>query len=109
MNKILILVWLHFLGDFLLQTTEMATNKYNSIKHLALHSFVYSLPFLLIGLQFAVINMILHFIIDFFTSKVTHELWEKEESHWFFVVIGFDQAVHITCLIITSNMLFIFN
>jgi hypothetical protein len=43
----------------------------------------------------------LHFVVDGFSSKATSYLWQKEERHWFFVVIGLDQAIHITCLLIS--------
>jgi hypothetical protein len=42
--------------------------------------------------------MIMHFITDAITSRTTSYLWQKGERHWFFVVIGLDQAIHMTTL-----------
>lgn len=98
---ILTLVWLHFLGDFILQTDKMATGKSKSNKILLIHVAVYSLPLLIIGVEFAIVNLILHFVVDYFTSRATSRLWQRGERHWFFTVIGLDQTLHMTCLVLT--------
>ncbi len=49
----------------------------------------------------AVINGVLHFITDAITSRITAKLWQKNDMHNFFVVVGFDQLVHYACLFIT--------
>ena len=98
---IFIIIWIHFVADFILQSTKMAQNKWNSFKWLGFHCIVYTIPFLYFGVKFALITSGLHFIVDFITSKITHNLWEKKEVHWFFVVIGLDQAVHLSILLIT--------
>uniref|UniRef100_A0A6M3J149 DUF3307 domain-containing protein n=1 Tax=viral metagenome TaxID=1070528 RepID=A0A6M3J149_9ZZZZ len=97
----LILVWVHFFADFVLQSDKMALNKSSKFRYLALHCFVYLIPFLFFGIWFAIVNGVLHLIVDFVSSRVTTYLWRKEERHWFFVVIGLDQAIHITCLMLT--------
>lgn len=101
----LILIWLHFLSDFVLQSDKMALNKSSDFKYLSLHCLVYSLPFVLISWKFAFVNGVLHLIVDFFSSKYTAYLWREEKTHWFFAVIGFDQSIHLSCLIITANWL----
>jgi hypothetical protein len=97
----LAIVWLHFFGDFILQTDKQAINKSSNSVILTEHVAFYSLPFLVFGAKFAVVNGVLHFITDYFTSRATKKLWEKNERHWFFVVIGLDQAIHFTCLFST--------
>ena len=98
---ILVLVWLHFFSDFVLQTDYMALNKSKSNKVLATHVLLYSILFLFFGFWFAVINGILHFCTDWITSRWTSRLWSQEKRHQFFVVIGLDQAIHLTCLFTT--------
>jgi len=105
MEQILILIWLHFIGDFILQTDKMAKNKSTSELWLLFHVAVYTIPFFLFGWYFAVANGVLHYITDYFSSKATAYLWEKKKTHWFFVVIGFDQAIHISTLLITYHLL----
>lgn len=105
-NVFLLLVWLHLFADFFLQTDKMATSKSGSPKWLSIHVGVYTLLFLvLLGWQFALINAALHWITDFCSSKATSYLWKKNERHWFFAVIGVDQAVHMTCMLLTVHLI----
>ena len=105
-NTILILIWLHFIADFVLQSNKMATRKSTSWLWLTNHVVWYMVPFIFVfGVQFTLINGALHFITDAVTSRVTSHLWKKQEVHWFFVTIGLDQAIHLTTLILTYNLL----
>lgn len=98
---LILLIWFHFIADFIFQTDNIALNKSKNNGVLLFHVLIYMLPFLFFGIQFAIVNAILHFITDYFTSRITSFLWKHEERHWFFVVIGLDQAIHMTCLILT--------
>ena len=100
-NDILLIVWIHFLSDFILQSSYIALNKSKSNLVLLYHVILYSIPFLYFGIKYSLINLILHYIIDWCTSRITSKLWSLEDKHWFFVVIGLDQALHFTCLILT--------
>lgn len=103
---LILIVWLHFISDFLLQTDKMALNKSKSIKWLSIHIVAYSSTlFLFLGWKYALVNGILHWITDFITSKGTTALWLRNERHWFFVIIGVDQAIHMTCLILTMPLI----
>ena len=117
----------HFIADFVMQTDEMAKGKSTSIKWLTLHIvsyfkgfmiaaiIVYSLialiwgnilsPWLLIG--YCLVNAVLHWITDYFTSKQTAKLWAQQRTHDFFVMIGLDQLIHATCLILTFYLFFL--
>ena len=101
----LTLIWLHFIADFLLQSDKVALNKGKSLWWLSLHSFIYGVPFLLIGVKFAIITAILHGVVDFVTSKITSYFWVEDERHWFFATIGFDQAIHITLLFLLMEVI----
>lgn len=99
-TKIIAVLWIHWIADFIFQTDKMAMNKSTSVKWLTSHVSVYTLPLFLFGYKFALVNGILHFIVDFCTSRATSYLWKKGDRHNFFVVIGLDQAIHMTCLVL---------
>ena len=99
----------HFVADFICQTHEMAINKYNSLNHLMQHIGAYTAVLFLfmwpiLGLEqafaFAAINGTIHLIVDFFTSKLTHYFFDKKDFHNGFVIIGFDQLIHVSTLLI---------
>lgn len=94
-------IWIHWMADFIFQTDKMAINKSTSIRWLSSHVLAYSAFFLPFGIKFALINGAAHFVTDFCTSRATSYLWKKGDRHNFFVVIGFDQALHLTILLLT--------
>jgi hypothetical protein len=100
-TTLLLLFWVHTLADFALQTDSMAINKSKSNKWLALHVSTYSVCLLPFGGWFALVNFAAHFCTDYVTSRMTSKLWQAGERHWFFVVIGIDQALHLTALVLT--------
>ena len=100
----IILVWVHFVADFLLQNDKMAVNKSKSNKWLGIHAGIYTIPFFWWGWKFALVNGAAHFVVDFVTSRGTTWLWQKNERHWFFSLIGLDQAIHITTLLVTLRL-----
>ena len=101
------LIWFHFFADFILQSHEMSVNKSKSVMWLLYHCAVYALPFTLCyGVRVGVFTMCSHFLVDLISSKATSKLWSMKEMHWFFCVVGLDQATHLTVLFLTIKYLF---
>lgn len=105
LSTLLILIWLHFVADFILQSDWMARNKSSSNIALAVHVCVYSIPFILIGWVYACVNGVVHFGVDWITSRLCAKLYKSGKRHEFFVVLGLDQAIHMTTLVITYQYL----
>ena len=107
LSTIVVLLVLHWVADFVLQSDRVAQNKSKSNLVLLEHITIYSLPFILFfGPVFAIVNAIIHGLVDYYTSRLTSKLWADGQVHNFFVVIGFDQLLHISTLVITYNLLF---
>lgn len=95
----------HFVADFVLQSDVMAQRKSTSNKWLTIHIAMYSAPFVLFGPLYALVNGVAHWLTDYVSSRATTRLWKAGERHWFFVVIGADQFVHVACLVVTAGLM----
>lgn len=116
---VLLILFIHWVADFVLQTDYQARNKSSKIMALLGHTLSYSLFFTVFIwfvllfvehspmklLYFPVITFVLHTITDYFTSRINKKLWEEKKVHKFFVSIGFDQFLHFTQLLITYKLL----
>ncbi len=111
----------HFLADFVFQTSQMATGKSKSLKWLSIHVGVYGLVSIIslllisnsahsyyLGFAWWLGNVALHFITDFFTSKITSKYWEEKNYRFFFVMIGLDQLIHNLCLVGTYYAILVY-
>jgi len=108
---ILLVLFLHWVTDFVLQNDWMAKNKWQDTDALLSHIFVYTTVFFvfsyILGLVYSDMSWllygllvgVLHFFTDKYTSRWTHRLWEEKKVHKFFVVIGFDQLLHFVQLL----------
>lgn len=99
--EILLIVWLHFIGDFIFQSDEVAKRKSSENKVLFIHVVYYMVPFVIFGVVFWLVNFVFHFLTDYVSSRLTSRLYQAGERHWFFVVIGADQALHMTALFLS--------
>lgn len=115
MLTLILIVWLHFVADFICQTDDMATNKSTSnvwlSKHVIVYTIVLSLLLFSLGWSwlsfiFLLLNGVGHWVIDWMASRLTSYFWKKQKRHWFFVIIGLDQAIHMTTLFGTYRWLF---
>lgn len=102
-NTLLFLIWTHWFADFILQSDKIALNKSNSNITLLQHVALYGVCFIWAGWQFALANAVLHFATDWVTSRATKKLYQAGHRHWFFVVIGLDQALHMTAILLTAD------
>ena len=116
---VVVLLFAHFVADFVFQTDEMAKNKSTSWKWLGIHaatygvvigliaaiplSIVYSIP---VALTWVLVNTFLHFWTDCVTSKITSHLWKTGQVHNFFIAIGFDQLVHYVTMFVSLMWVF---
>ena len=116
-STILFIMLIHFLADFGLQTHEQSQKKSTDNKFLSYHVGVYSLIWFLAlcgypGLEFkgimefTLITFISHFVTDWITSRIGKPFWKNGDFHNGFVVVGFDQLLHYTQLLLTWKLLF---
>lgn len=104
--KILILlVFVHWFADFVMQTDNMAKGKSTSNLWLVKHVGLYALFLVPFGPVFAAVNFLAHIATDYVSSRITSYLWQKGDRHNFFVVIGMDQALHLVVLILTIPLM----
>lgn len=110
--QIILIIFIHWVADFLFQTQKMAVNKSKDNWWLFAHVFIYSITWYFIGLfffnpisviSFTITTFIFHFITDYLTSRWTSKLYKEEKYYGFpafFSVIGFDQFLHYLQLIL---------
>jgi membrane-bound metal-dependent hydrolase YbcI (DUF457 family) len=117
--SVLFIIFVHWVSDFVLQTHHMSTRKSSSNYYLTMHVIVYAfstivlwaLVFPLLGIHLSsgpvwlafLLIFVTHWITDYFTSRRTSKLYKEEKYHDFFVVIGFDQVLHYTQLLLIFN------
>lgn len=114
---IILILFTHYVADFILQSEYQATRKSFDNKALLLHCLIYSFTFLIpmwiilnsfiSAVVFVIITFVLHFITDFFTSKIVSKKFKNNDlgspipNFGAFSIIGFDQFIHHATLIIT--------
>lgn len=111
-----LLLIVHYIADFLLQSDEEATQKSKSYVALASHVGKYSLALQVLALygafkfggdpvvwiSWVLFNTVAHFGLDAVTSRMSSKLQREGNSSEFFNVIGMDQLLHQLTLILTS-------
>ncbi len=112
---ILIILIVHYLADFCLQTHEQSQKKSSEFKWLIYHTGTYSLVWLFTtwalyssfaaAFLFATITLVVHTATDYVTSRIGKPFWEKQDFHNGFAVIGFDQVLHYVQLLLTHHLI----
>jgi uncharacterized membrane protein YciS (DUF1049 family) len=116
-----IIIFIHWIADFVLQTDWQAQNKSKNnfalLSHTSNYSLVWLLPMCLVfgkmkegattewiiwsTFYFGMITLVAHTITDYFTSRLNSKLWSAGKVHYFFVSVGFDQVLHYGQLFLT--------
>jgi len=109
MDVAILLLILHFIGDYLFQSRNMGNLKSRYNSWLTFHVVMYCVPLIcmypILGLNntalFILMNGALHWIIDYFTSRIIKSLWESKKEYATFSMMGLDQLLHYISLFAT--------
>lgn len=104
-STVLVLIWLHFIGDVVLQSKGLNYFKNKDISYLVHHSTLATIPFIWFGLKFVCIVWCTHIVIDYCISYML-TLNRGKSSYSLVVTGGFDQALHLSAIFITYILVF---
>jgi hypothetical protein len=107
MNKLYLILIVHYIADFLLQTRWMGENKSKNMLAMSAHIFIYTLALSIFGLKFAVVNGFFHLLTDIFSSKLTTYFYGQKNMYGFWAIIGLDQLIHVLILVYTYEVLLV--
>jgi len=116
-ETLLIIIFIHFVADFMCQTDKMAQNKSKSNYWLSMHVIVYTAVTMVSWIILFAFSMIyvpitafilifaMHWITDYTTSRISSKLYQKGDIHNFFVIVGLDQVLHYIQLFLVYKYL----
>jgi len=88
-----IILFSHFIADFVMQSDEIALKKSTSLKALRTHGVDYLIS---TGLIFLLcMNAAWYLVVDSVSRKLITYFWKKEQRHWFFATISADPFTHL--------------
>lgn len=112
----------HWFADFVLQTRKIAETKSKSLRSLFTHVALYTaniacvmVPILIrqynwkLVVAFILVNGFCHLVTDFATSKMSAVAYQNEDKSQFWNIIGFDQSIHWSHLLITYFGFFVWD
>lgn len=112
LNDILLILGMHAIFDWWLQTRWQAENKSKDIEALLSHVGVYTLGLFCVGcflftsydllMCWAIVNSALHFGTDFITSRLNAKFYPNKS---FWNCIGADQFIHYATLFYTYDLI----
>lgn len=125
--QILLIIFIHWYADFLMQDEKWAITKNKSVESLLKHTTMYSFCWLMALLvyfaqhlnfeylgqimQFVIITFVFHTLTDYFTSKIVSKKFTKGQygssipNIGGFTIIGIDQVLHYIQLFITFQII----
>lgn len=115
MYNVLGILLCHTIADFVVQTDWQAKNKSKRWDALTLHVSTYTLT-MMVGVCLVLrsfewsglwifVTFATHFLTDAITSRISSRMWAQSRPHAFFVVVGFDQWIHMATLLLTAQWL----
>lgn len=127
LQEILLIIFIHWIADFICQDEKWALGKSKNWNDLLSHTITYSLLFaffmcfllpinkphigVYLPLIFFFITFILHTITDYFTSRIVSRKFANKQygspipNFGAFTMIGLDQVLHYTQLFLTYYLL----
>ena len=115
-KSFIIIFLLHIFGGFFLQSNRISKLKREKFVYLLQHVGMYTLIFIafspillgltiLQGLEYSLINGVLHLGVDYFTGKLKVRLINKDEVKYNLIVV-MDYTIHLVILAITFIWLY---
>jgi len=115
-KSFIIIFLLHIFGGFFLQTNRISKLKREKFIYLLQHVGMYTLIFLVFspillgltiiqGIEYSLLNGVLHLGVDYFTGKLKVRFINKNEVKYNLVVV-MDYTIHLVILAITFIWLY---
>lgn len=109
----------HWVADFVFQSDRVGKNKSKSVYILTEHVAVYTAVLMVLCLPiafihdmsvigysaFIAVNCVTHWLVDRITSTLRAKVYNPDNAHKFFVLVGLDQLIHT--LILIGSLFFI--
>jgi len=117
MSKLIVLIFIHVLGDSLLLSQKLRKLKIEKISYLFKHVGIYTAVILVLsplllgitivqGLIFSLLNGVLHIIVDYVFTIIKKKYWASKEYKYIIITSGLEHLIHVTLLIVTFLYLF---
>jgi hypothetical protein len=117
MSTIILIIFLHLLGDSVLLGKELRRLKIHKFGYLLKHVGIYTLVFMIFspiilgltivqGLIFSLLNGVLHLIVDYLLTLVKLKYWTKDIYTYVVIYSILEHLIHIAILIGTFLYLF---
>jgi len=110
MVKIIMLIFMHIIGDSLLLGKKLRQQKIDSVLYLFKHVGIYTLVFLIISpiwldltitqtLLFNSVIALQHFIVDFIFIKIKKHFWDTKVYKFVVVYGALEHLIHVVLII----------